>query len=163
MVNRKLTYSLVMSGVFCLYGLLLSAQHSDLSGIVPEKREALIQSAILKLQSFPSDTTIREVEIQELSSENYFRLKIRIKETGVLKLPGKDRIYFISSSSHGNPETGDFTLAMDSIGKIYSNNGHVCGGIIHFETGEIKKLKTSEQFFRYFVSDTDGEKWKKIR
>jgi hypothetical protein len=43
------------------------------------------------------------------------------------------------------------------------NEGHVCGGIIHFETGKIRELKTSREFFKHFVSDTDGAGWKRIR
>jgi len=162
MVHRRLTFTLLLTGFFFLSGLLLSAQHADPSRIVPEKRMAWIQAALVNLKSFPADTTLPRIEIQEVAFEDYYRLKIRLKESGVLLLSGRERIYFLSSSSHSDPETGDLILAMDNKGRIFRNDGHVCGGIIHFETGKIRKVKKSGEFFKYFVSDTDGEGWKRI-
>jgi hypothetical protein len=162
MNNRKLPYRFFITSIFCLFGIILSAQHSDSSQIVPEKRDSFIQTALVQLQHFTTDTTILQLHLEEVSYEDYFRLKVRIIGAGLLVLPGKNRIYFLTSSSHDNPETGDITLAIDQPGRIYQNNGHVCGGIITFETGEIKKLKNSKQFFRHFVSDTDGEGWRRI-
>jgi hypothetical protein len=162
MSNRRLVYCFHLICVFCLNGLLLSAQHSDSSLLIPEKREAWVQSALIQLQYFKADTTIRGLQLEEISFEDYFRLKVRVIGTGLLDLPGKNRIYILTSSSHDLPEVGDISLAMDRHGRIYQNNGHVCGGIITFETEKIKKVKNSREFFRYFVSDTDGEGWKRI-
>jgi len=52
---------------------------------------------------------------------------------------------------------------MDNRKNLYYNEGHVCGGIIHFETTRLKELKTSKEFFTNFVSDTDGMIWKRIK
>lgn len=159
----KLPFRFITSGIFCLFILKISAQHTDPYQIVPEKRDSFIQTAIIHLKQFTSDTIIQQLLLEEVSFEDYFRLKVRINGTGLLILPAKNRIYFSTSSSHDNPETGDITLALDQSGNIYQNNGHVCGGIISFETGDISKLRNSRQFFRYFVSDTDGEGWYRIR
>jgi hypothetical protein len=131
--------------------------------VVPEKREAWVQSALNQLPYFKADTTIRGLQLEEISYDDYFRLKVRVIGTGLLDLPGKNRIYILPTSSHDLPEVGDISLAMDRHGRMYQNNGHVCGWIITFETGKIKKVKSSRQFFRYFVSDTDGEQWRRLR
>jgi hypothetical protein len=40
--------------------------------------------------------------------------------------------------------------------------GHVCGGIIHFETTQLTKLKETSDFFKFFICDTDSASWEKV-
>ncbi len=163
MSNRRLVYCFHLIGVFCLTSLLLSAQHADPSRVVPEKREAWIQNTIQQLRKIRPDTVSNRIAVEQKSFDDYFRLSVRINKEGLINLPEREWIYIITSSAHDNPETGDISLAIDRHGRLYQNNGHVCGGIITFETDKIKKVKSSRQFFKHFVSDTDGEKWKKIK
>ena len=87
---------------------------------------------------------------------------VRVKKEGWIDLPGENWIYIVTASAHDSPEIGDLSLAIDNHQSIYLNNGHVCGGIINFESRQLRELKTSQDFFRYFVSDTDYEAWERV-
>jgi hypothetical protein len=148
---------------FCLLVCSLPAQHTDLSRIDPEKRKEWINAICQQLQKIKPETIPGSLPVEQKAFEDYFRLSVRVNKEGLIVLPCKNWIYIISSSAHEDPETGDISLAIDHKKKIFMNEGHVCGGIIHFETDKIRELKTSREFFKHFVSDTDEEGWKRIR
>jgi hypothetical protein len=144
-----------------LFGLSIStfSQHHKQSDVNNEKRTAAIKQMVLDLTNFFPDRFTDSLIFKEVKSENGNKHSIRLIEKGILRLSTADWIYFLSSSSHNNPEIGDITLAIDSKGNIFQNNGHVCGGIIHFETTKNGIPTNSEAFFKFFESDTDGVKW----
>jgi hypothetical protein len=146
-----------------LLGMNFSAfgQHNDQNRIDAEKRAASIEQMILDLKKISPDETTESLIFKEIKLENGSKYSIRLIEKGFLRLSNTDWIYFLSSSSHKNPEVGDITLAIDSKGIIFQNNGHVCGGIIHFETYKTGIPESSDAFFEYYESDTDGIRWEK--
>ena len=149
--------------IFLLFVFTAVSQHTDPTGIVPEKRKARIESMMEELKKFNPEPVPGRVQIERKELPDYFKLSVRINKKGVIALPGKNWIYILTTSAHDDPETGDISLAIDQNHRIFQNEGHVCGGIIHFETGRIRKIKNSRQFFKYFTSDTDGEGWRRIR
>jgi hypothetical protein len=56
----------------------------------------------------------------------------------------------------------DLTLAIDNHGKIYLNEGHICGGIIHFIINDKIAVKAASDFIQHFISDTDDRGWKSL-
>jgi hypothetical protein len=156
-----------MIGVIILFVLpvvSLHGQHGDPAGIVPEAREQWLANARKEMSGFRPDTctNIIDPDITDLGEE-YYACSYRLKDPGMIRISGKEWIYMIPSSSHDNPEVGDITLAMDRKERFYINEGHICGGIIHFQSLRKIDLKTSRQFFKYFTSDTDSLPWKKIK
>ena len=146
-----------------LLGISFSAfgQHHDQNRIDAEKRTAGIEQMVLDLKKISVDETTESLIFKEIKLENGSKYSIRLIEKGFLRLSNNDWIYFLSSSSHKNPAVGDITLAIDCRGIIFQNNGHVCGGIIHFETYKTGIPRSSDEFFEYYESDTDGIKWEK--
>jgi len=63
-----------------------------------------------------------------------------------------------SSSSPSKIYVGDAILAVDSNGRIYKNNGHVCAGV---EIGAEQEIKTIEDFFSKTFG-ADDSKWEII-
>jgi hypothetical protein len=57
---------------------------------------------------------------------------------------------------------GDLTLAIDNHGKIYLNEGHICGGIIHFIINDKIAVKAASDFIQHFISDTDDQYWRRL-
>ena len=43
--------------------------------------------------------------------------------------------------------------------RVFVNAGHVCGGIVHFETKDVILSADADDFFSRFHSDTDDERW----
>lgn len=123
------------------------------------KRENKIAEIIQGLKSFQPSQNTDFIELKHFNQDNYIKTSIRLIDSGTLRLSNGEWIHFVSISSHYNKEVGDATLAIDNTGNIYINDGHVCGGIIHFENYNAKELQTSLQFFQNFVSDTDKKKW----
>jgi hypothetical protein len=138
-------------------------QHAGESLIVPEKRNGWIQATAKELLNIIPDSTIQQTSVNVIEIENDIRLSIRILEEGWIDLSGGNWIYIITTSSHNNPEIGDVSVAIDNRKNVYYNEGHVCGGIIHFETMQLRKLKTSKEFFASFISDTDSMSWKRLK
>ena len=156
MKTFKLLPALVLFCVATVYG-----QHSDPSTIDLEKRALWIDQAMMEMLKINPDTVsnILEPEITDLG-EAYYSLSYRLKKPGIIRFSKKDWIYLMPSSSHDDPEVGDITLAMNKKKKFFINEGHICGGIIHFMTTSRITASSSDQFFENFVSDTDSMPWK---
>jgi hypothetical protein len=147
---------------FCLITGSLRAQHEDESAVVPELRDAWIQSAVQSLKSVRPGENLPELKLSRVQEIGYARIRVRVLEEGRLNIGKNEWVCFRSTSAHEHPETGDITLAMDHKGKIYINLGHVCGEIC-FETSEIPELSNTREFFKYFISAYDKEKWKQYK
>ena len=154
---KKIFLSLV-----CLSIITISiAQHSGESKISEKKRDKWIQKTTQELRKFSPDSLTPKIMIDFASYEDWQKLSCRVMKTGIIKLNNGDWIYIKTSSSHENEEIGDVSMAIDNKKDIYKNEGHVCGGIINFETSLLSELKITSDFFKYFVSDTDSSKWVK--
>jgi hypothetical protein len=97
------------------------------------------------------------------SYEDWQKLSCRVTKQGIIKLSNGIWIFIKTNSSHENEEIGDVSMAIDNKQNVFKNDGHVCGGIIHFQTSLLKELKSTSDFFKYFVSDTDSAAWVKIQ
>jgi hypothetical protein len=93
------------------------------------------------------------------TSEGFKNISFRIKAFSKIKFSSGIEIRFNLHSSHTDPNVGDLSIAITSDGLIYYNFGHVCGGIIHFESKSDKLPQSSEDFFNTFKSDTDDKLW----
>jgi hypothetical protein len=139
------------------------AQHTNESLVVHEKRNEWIQSVANDLMFIIPDSAKQITSVTARETEDEFWLTVRILKETRIDLPGGNWIYIVTNSSHDDPEIGDVSVAIDNTNNLFFNEGHVCGGIIHFETSKLKKLNTSHEFFANFVSDTDSKMWKRIR
>ena len=118
-----------------------NAQHADNSLINIEKRNEWIQSTSKELKNIKPGDSYKKVDLKITEYNNKVKHSVRILKEGMLDLPNGNWIYITTSSSHNNPEIGDIILAIDNKRRIFYNEGHVCGGIIHFETDQIDELK----------------------
>lgn len=134
------------------------AQHSDNSLIVDEKRNNWLEIQKNELQDFKPVETTNRLEIKKTK-----KLSVRVKKDGLIELKNRKWIYIITNSSHTDPEIGDISLAIDNRKNVYYNAGHICGGIIHFETKKLTKLNRPKEFFDYFICDIEGSTWQKIK
>jgi hypothetical protein len=155
---------LIAISIFLQAGLMIAfAQHTNESLIVQEKRNGWIQLVATDLMNIIPDSAKQVTSVTALETENEIRFSVRIQKEARIDLPGGNWIYIITNSSHDDPEIGDVSVAIDNTKKLFYNEGHVCGGIINFETTKLKKLNSGREFFKYFISDTDNMNWKKIK
>ncbi|KAF0129833.1 MAG: hypothetical protein FD155_2077 [Bacteroidetes bacterium] len=138
-------------------------QHDNAHKLDYKQREIKKNEIIQTLKAFkPNDqTAVLELKETEIDYQT-IKKSIRVIGEGFLQLNEATWIYFVSFSSHKDANIGDMTLAIDNIGNMYQNDGHVCGGIIHFETFDRSAIKNPEHFFHLFKSDTDDLGWSKI-
>ena len=143
------------------YGDSLSVNGQSMSDDQFE-RDLWIQSSLRDLnQNTPKECLNPIVPAAfELGDEYQISFRLTGKD-GCILLAGESWIYLLSNSVYENPEIGDITLAIDSHGNEYYNEGHVCGGTIRFYHRSQTPLELTEtiQFFEYFTSDTDQEGW----
>jgi hypothetical protein len=152
-----------LSMVICLSIITISiAQHSGELKISKKKRDKWIKETTRELKEFSPDSLTPSIILSYSAYEDWQKLFCRVTKNGIIKLNSGDWIYIRTNSSHENEEIGDISIAIDSNKDIFKNEGHVCGGIINFETNLFSELKTTSDFFKYFVSDTDSATWEKI-
>jgi hypothetical protein len=77
--------------------------------------------------------------------------------TNCVSFPNGESMYFLIHSGHEQESIGDLTLAIDIQGRLYLNEGHVCGGLIHFYSNEKGSLETVNNFIHSMKSDTDDK------
>lgn len=156
---KKVVLLLVM--MFPIFTVTV-AQHSSNSKISVKNRETWIMETTDELRKFSPDSLTPPIILSYSAYEDWQKLFCRVTKNGIIKLNSGDWIYIRTNSSHENEEIGDISIAIDSNKDIFKNEGHVCGGIINFETNLFSELKTTSDFFKYFVSDTDSATWEKI-
>jgi hypothetical protein len=158
-----------MKKIFLSMGICLSiitisvAQHSGESKISVKKRDAWIRETTMELMQFSPDSLTSHIILAYSAYEDWQKLSCRVTKNGIIRLNNGDWIYIRTNSSHENEEIGDISMAIDNNKDVFKNEGHVCGGIINFETNLFSELKTTSDFFKYFVSDTDSATWERIR
>jgi hypothetical protein len=159
--SKAMNYIIAIIFLFGNWNMIYG-QHHDNHKLDLKKRELKKNEIISSLKAFQPNTETPILELKETDIDQSIKKSIRISGEGFLQLNETNWIYFISSSSHSDASIGDMTLAIDQLGNIYQNDGHVCGGIVHFQTFERSKIKNSAQFFQLFKSDTDDIGWSKL-
>jgi hypothetical protein len=124
-----------------------------------KEKETWIRETAIKLNQLSGPAEEQYIEKQVTDMEGYYQAGYRLQGSGYIRFDNGEWIYLISNSAHDNEKVGDITLAMDNKRRFYINEGHVCGGIIHFTTQQVIKKLSSDEFFRHFVSDQENADW----
>jgi hypothetical protein len=123
----------------------------------PEKeaylRESINLLVTMSLRGCDDPTTSHHVNLEE---GDLYRHRLFVGHSCVT-FPNGDNLYFLVHSGHENESIGDLSLAIDQQGRLYKNEGHVCGGLIHFYTTEKGSLETADNFIHNMKSDTDDK------
>jgi hypothetical protein len=126
------------------------------------ERENWIHTTIENLQNIQAPQNETSIETNITDIEDFFQISYRLQGSGYIHFDNGDWIYLVSTSSHDTEQVGDLTLAIDNHGKIYLNEGHICGGIIHFIINDKIAVKAASDFIQHFISDTDDIGWKNL-
>ncbi len=137
--------------------------NSDNLKINPLKRQQWTVETVSRLKDYKISTNDQPIQVDEINIEDYFQLSYRINGQGLIKFQDGSWVYLISNSIHNNSEVGDLTIAIDSQGNKYTNDGHICGGLIHFVSKDKIPVEHADHFFKYFKSGTDDQQWKEIK
>jgi hypothetical protein len=162
-MNRILCRIIIIATltVFVANGQAGAQSHST-GEFDPEKREQWIAETIKVLKDFKPRDTDERSGLKVRDNDGQLHQSFRIVKKGMLEFDSGEWAYIILHSSHDNDSIGDFALAVDQKGRIYKHEGHVCGGICHYEALAPEKYTRSRDFFKYFRDDTDGLPWKKL-
>lgn len=115
---------------------------------------------IATIQSINEFSKVFSVQIT--SFDGFYKVEYQVKGEGFIVFENGDWIYFIPHSSHENEEIGDVTLAKDSQGNFYFNEGHICGGVISFYASDRNLKLDSYTFFNSFYSESDNKVWSRM-
>ncbi len=156
----KISTFLLLLGV--IISSVCSGQHNDETKIDKNLQAEWIKSASKELLKFKPDPSGEKVIPLINSAPGYEKISYRICGKGYIVADNQDWIYIVCSSSHDNEKIGDISIAVDNKKRIFINNGHICGGMIHFESNGQLKLTSSDHFFQSFHEDSYDTAWKKI-
>ncbi|HNZ43741.1 MAG TPA: hypothetical protein PLI16_05595 [Bacteroidales bacterium] len=140
----------------------VTAQHTDSTKISPALQQKWLEQTASRMIDFIPESSTALINPVINDFEEFYMVSFRLIDSGWIKLKNDQWIFLISSSAHSSSEVGDITIAMDNKKHFYTNNGHVCGGIVHFQCRKKIKLKSPSDFFNNFLSDTDGKPWKSL-
>jgi hypothetical protein len=128
--------------------------------INPKAQKRWMKQTVRKLNRIKPDHCVKRIEPRVVDMEDLFMVSYRLEnQEGCVTFPNGDWIYMIAHSSHDSKLIGDITLAIDNRGRLFMNEGHVCGGIIHFYTDSEMELNGADDFFGHFLSDCDDCRW----
>ncbi|CAN5798282.1 hypothetical protein BH23THE1_BH23THE1_36120 [soil metagenome] len=144
---------------------IYSSHHeiNDLHTLSRRARKKWINNKVREMKSATWDKNLEFAEFISISTDDIKLNKVRISACNKLSFDNKDTILICTHSIHENPLIGDVSIALLNRKKVYVNFGHVCGGLIHFESPRIPNPENGAQFFSQYVSDTDELKWEKWR
>ncbi len=149
----------------CMHSLCLMGDpgingHREGADVSERQQNRWIRNSIRELKKFSPEKCQNPIEPRVIELSDYYRKSFRLAGgEGCILFSNGDWIFMVSNSTHDNPRIGDITLAIDSNGRIYKNEGHVCGGIIHFVNNVKMETDTANCFFDHFKSDTDNMGW----
>jgi hypothetical protein len=126
----------------------------------PAQRQQWIKAggAVLKAKE-PGDCR-SSLDQRVVDFEGYRMISYTLRsEEGCITFPNGDWLYLLAHSTHRSEAIGDITLAIDHHGRLYRNEGHICGGVITFFTDEQASIGSVADFVRYCKSDTDDQSW----
>jgi hypothetical protein len=146
-----------------LFGRSRLKTHFELHGKTKEvnikKRDIWINETINHLKSMCTTANFEVISKQELIHEDFYQMSFRLIENGKIIFQDGSYLHLVSTSAHTTKDIGDVTLAINKDGDVYINQGHICGGIIHFKTHKKDMSNTAVSFLENFKSDTDDEPW----
>lgn len=124
------------------------------------ERHEWINEAVAILKAKGTGDCSMRLERRTIEEEDSFMISYTLRSReGCIVFPNGEWLYLLMHSSHSNEAVGDMTLAIDTAGRLYMNEGHVCGGRIAFYTGEKVPMDSVADFIRYSLSDTDDKAW----
>jgi hypothetical protein len=126
-------------------------------------RNKWIKNKVREMKSATWDKNIALADFTTIDTDEVKLNKVRISDCNKLYFDNKDTILICIHSVHENPRIGDVSIALLNRKKVYVNFGHVCGGLIRFESFRIHNPESGLHFFSKYISDTDELKWKKWR
>ena len=138
------------------------AQSSHKSKVDTYKRDKWIKETSLILEDFNPDKAEKIVKLKTRDFESQIHQSYRIVREGYIKMDKKEWVYIILHSSHDKDGIGDVAMAINQDGITYIHHGHICGGIVHYETVASELYTKSANFFKYFVDDTEGLGWREV-
>ncbi|MBK8517407.1 MAG: hypothetical protein IPL55_14320 [Saprospiraceae bacterium] len=124
-----------------------------------EKVSFWVKTLSEKMSEKGFNKKLLEITPDVINLQDFNQTSYRIKDQGVIKFLNGEKIVLVMHSSHDDAEIGDMILAFTDKGEMFANQGHVCGGIIHFIRACDCIPDSKEEFFNYFYSDTDDKKW----
>jgi len=137
----------------------VSAQHTDEAKFSAKEQQKWLKKSASEMARFIPDSSPGPIIPHITETDDFYQITYRLEGKGWINFANGAWIYMISSSAHTNPEVGDITLAMDDKKHFYINKSHVCGGIVHFQCRKRIILKSPNDFFNNFESDTDNIPW----
>lgn len=155
----RLTLTIIIA-FFCS---IVSAQHTDAAKLNPAEQQKWVKKTASEMVQFNPDSSALLIVPHITETDDYYQITYRLDGKGWINFASGEWIYMISSSAHANPEVGDITLAMDNKKNFYTNNSHVCGGIIHFQCLKKFEIKSPADFFKNFEGDTDNIPWAPVK
>lgn len=136
--------------------------HQNPEAVDTTKRNAWINQAIDSLLLHLNTSGLKNAAINQRSRDEQPYLTCRIIDAGYLTL-GNDTCFIFLQSSHQNASIGDVILAISDKGRVYVNDGHVCGGIVHFQSSSLLKPGSFKDFIDRFTPELSTSEWRKLR
>jgi len=130
--------------------------------VVEKDRTDWINLQVTQLKTYDSSLPGKEIPWKQSYRNDRYVTSCRVTKSGLLRMGTSNWVYVVSNSSHERPEVGDIVLAIDSQGRIYQHDGHVCGGIINFRSVDLDVPATSDDFFLKFTDDVAELPWRSI-
>jgi hypothetical protein len=137
--------------------------NSDNIKINALKKQQWTGEKVSRLMEYKISTNDQPIQVDEINIEDYFQLSYRINGQGLIKFQDGSWVYLISNSNHNNSKVGDLTIAIDDQGNKYTNDGHICGGLVHSASKDKIPVEHADHFLKYFKSDADDQQWKEIK
>jgi hypothetical protein len=112
------------------------------------ERDKWIQKIVQELRELIKtglDTQMVKPHITEY--EDIREVSYRVVDRGNIRCENGEIIRIVLHSSHTNKEIGDISVAVDTQLRVFVNKGHVCGGIVHFETKDDILPADADDFF----------------
>lgn len=129
-----------------------------------QKRSEWIINTVTYLENSGDPDMLQKVVVNEYEQEDgLIAFRVRVIREAWVDFENGDRIHFVCNSSHEDEAVGDVCVAIDQKGKVFVNEGHVCGGLINFEYRGKNAPTSADLFFQNFKSDTDKKIWKTYR
>jgi len=163
-MDRKLINQgiIALTIIFITHGQAISQTH-DTGEFDYEKRSGWLDQTKKSLKGFKPEMAEKKQSFKFREKDGMILQSCRIVGKGLIEFESGDWVYIVLHSSHEKDSIGDVAIAVDQKGRFFKHEGHVCGGICHYEALTSKKYETSKDFFKHFKDDTEGKSWEKLK
>jgi len=118
-----------------------------------------LKQQVKELLAFSPAENLTPVAALTVDLGEYKIQSFKIKGETLIRFDDNSWIYIKSHSSHEDTLIGDISIAMSDTREFYINNGHICGGIIHFICKSDNPPLSKSEFIDCYVADTDDQPW----